>query len=313
MIPYIKIPDLHIAGPVTLHPFGILVATGVLVGTWIAGKRAKRLGYDDALFNSFVTWMLVGGFLGGHMLDELFYHWDEFLKRPYSLLLPWEGLSSFGGFIGALVGILLWKRLEWKNGLHVRKNVLPVYPFADVVLAVFPVAWIFGRSGCSVVHDHRGAKAPVDAILAVAYPFDEHNFTEKFDKIGPIQLVHGSVPRWDLGLLELLFTCIIAVFFVITWKRKLPIGTYVIVTAFAYAPVRFVMDFLRVPESEGGDTRYAHLTPAQWCCTALFIFGVGALLYTLRLKKAGGDPAEHLRAAPALSKKELAPDAPLVR
>src|SRR5207253_889252 len=101
----------------------------VLVGTWIAGKRAKRLGYDDALFNSFVTWMLVGGFLGGHVLDELFYHWDEFLKRPYSLLLPWEGLSSFGGFIGPLGGILLWKRPALgprapRAALHLRARVL---------------------------------------------------------------------------------------------------------------------------------------------------------------------------------------------
>ena len=30
MVPYIHVPDLHI-GPLPLHPFGILVATGVLV------------------------------------------------------------------------------------------------------------------------------------------------------------------------------------------------------------------------------------------------------------------------------------------
>jgi phosphatidylglycerol---prolipoprotein diacylglyceryl transferase len=286
MIPYIKVPDLHL-GPLTLHPFGILVATGVLVGTALASRRAKWLGYD------------------------LFYHWDEVVKRPYSLLFLWEGLSSFGGFVGALIGILLWKRLDWNRGLHVRKHVLPVFPFADLVLAVFPVAWIFGRSGCSVVHDHRGARAPAGELLSVTYPFDEHNITEKLDKYGPIQLVHGSVPRYDLGLIELMFTCILALFFAMTWRRKLPVGTYIVATAFSYAPVRFVMDFLRVPESEGGDTRYARLTPAQWCCTALFLLGVGVVVHMVRIRRAKIDVAEHLRAIEVDA--PVVPEAPLVR
>ncbi len=315
MIPYIIVPDLPIpipyVGPITIHPFGILVATGVLVGTAIAARRAKSLDYDLGLFNSFVTWMLVGGFIGGHVLDQLSYHWAEVVKHPYSLLTLWTGLSSFGGFIGATTGAVLWKYFDWNRGFRVRRQVLPIMPFADVVQAVFPVAWIFGRSGCSVVHDHRGAKAPPDTLVAVTYPFDDHNITEPLDKIGFVQLVHGSVPRYDLGLLELMFTCVLALMFALTWKRKLPIGMYLVVAAFAYAPVRFVMDFLRVPESEGGDTRYAHLTPAQWSCTALFLVGVVLLVNMIRFKRSGVDLGERLRAvAPQPS---LEPDAPLVR
>src|SRR2546430_6263581 len=107
MIPYIKVPDLQL-GPIPLHPFGILVATGVLVGTAIATRRGQKIGFDLVLLNSFITWMLVAGFIGGHVLDELFYHWDEVVKRPWSLLFLWEGLSSFGGFVGALIGVILW-------------------------------------------------------------------------------------------------------------------------------------------------------------------------------------------------------------
>ena len=97
MIPYIHVPDLHLAG-LTLHPFGLLVATGVIVGTWLATRRARQRGVNLDLLNSFITWMLVAGFIGGHVLDEIFYHPAEIAKRPYSLLFLWEGLSSFGGF-----------------------------------------------------------------------------------------------------------------------------------------------------------------------------------------------------------------------
>src|SRR3981081_2362477 len=170
MIPYIHVPDLHI-GPVPLHPFGILVATGVLVGSSVATRRARAVGYDLVKMNPFVTWMLVAGFVLSHVLDSLFYHWDDVLKRPWSLAMPWEGLSSFGGFVGAFVGIVLWKYFVIDDGrLKLRDRPHPIIPFADLVLSVFPLGWAFGRAGCATVHDHPGARATADTLLAVAYP-----------------------------------------------------------------------------------------------------------------------------------------------
>jgi phosphatidylglycerol:prolipoprotein diacylglycerol transferase len=69
----------------------------------------------------------------------------------------------------------------------------------------------------------------------------------------------------------------------------------------AYAPVRFVLDFLRVPEGDpnfpgASDPRYAGLTPAQWAC--FLALGYGAYL----LKGSIGKP--YVRTAPA------APDEP---
>lgn len=294
MIPYIHVPDLHL-GPLPLHPFGILVATGVLVGTSITTRRAKSLGYDVDQLNSFVTWMLVAAFSLSHVLDSLFYHWDEVVEKPWSLLLLWTGLSSFGGFVGAVVGAVLWKYLWIDEGkLRKRSRPAPFLPFADLVCSVFPVGWAFGRAGCSTVHDHPGARATADTLLAVAYPLRTGEGT--VTRLGFIEFIHGSDPRFDLGLLELLFTIIVAACFALTWRRRLPAGTYLAVAALAYAPVRFVMDFLRVPAVQGGDTRYASLTPAQWACMALFVFGLAMVGYIRRMRSSGVDPAEGLRA-----------------
>jgi phosphatidylglycerol---prolipoprotein diacylglyceryl transferase len=178
MIPYIHVPDLKL-GALTLHPFGLLVATGVIIGTWLATWRARKRGLDLDKLNSFITWMLLAGFLGGHMLDQIFYHPQEVLRRPWSLFLLWEGLSSFGGFVGGLIGVLLWKFYEAVpvartpvftiSKYRRRAEPMPIMPFCDLILSVFPVAWVFGRSGCSVVHDHQGMRAPADALLAVAF------------------------------------------------------------------------------------------------------------------------------------------------
>jgi phosphatidylglycerol:prolipoprotein diacylglycerol transferase len=308
MIPYIHVPDLHL-GPLTLHPFGLLVATGVIIGTALATRRARRLGMDLDRLNSFITWMLTGGFIGGHMLDEIFYHPAEIAQRWWSLFMLWEGLSSFGGFTGGLIGVLLWKYFEVPQNswmLRKRAHPQPILPFCDLILAVFPIAWIFGRSGCSTVHDHPGvllrdARDPLHGLLAVAYPAaGEMPPPDKF------VLLSGHAPRFDLGTLELMFTIVLALLLALTWHKRLATGTYVVVVSLAYAPVRFAMDFLRITVEEdphNADLRYGfskiQLTPAQWEAVALFVFGIAMAFYVRSLKKRGVDPMNDVMAPPA--------------
>jgi phosphatidylglycerol:prolipoprotein diacylglycerol transferase len=297
MVPYIHIPDFHI-GPVPLHPFGLLVATGVMLGTSVATRRARYLGYDVVQLNSFVTWMLVSAFALSHVLDHLFYHWEEVVRRPWSLLLLWEGLSSFGGFVGALVGVLLWKFFYLEDGARFRRRARPaaILPFADLVLSVLPLGWMFGRAGCASVHDHLGARATADTLVAVAHPLFPGDGT--VTHLGFIEFIHGHDPRFDLGFLELLFTIVLAACCALTWTRKLPIGTYVIVVSLAYAPVRFAMDFLRIPQAEGGDKRYGGLTPAQYGCIGLFVFGLAMIAYVRQLRLRGVDTERDVREPP---------------
>lgn len=298
MIPYIHVPDLKL-GPLTLHPFGLLVATGVIIGTWLATKRAKQRGLDVDKLNSFITWMLVAGFLGGHMLDQIFYHPQEVIRRPWSIFLLWEGLSSFGGFVGGLIGVVLWKYFEAQPLIQTpfftiskfrrRPQTMPIMPFCDLILSVFPVAWIFGRSGCAVVHDHQGMKAPAGHFLAVAFGAPDPARTIH---LGSIELRYGSSPHFDLGLLEMMFTVILAGLLALTWRRKLTTGSYIAAVALAYAPVRFAMDFLRIRDLENADPRYGSLTPAQWACVALFGLGLFMLRTVFVLRRTGADPME---------------------
>jgi phosphatidylglycerol:prolipoprotein diacylglycerol transferase len=334
-IPYIHVPDMQI-GPIPLHPFGLLVATGVLLGTWITTWRARRLGWDVDLLNSFITWMLVAGFIGGHVFDEIFYHpdliwkqpWEFMTRGPQTLLWLWTGLSSFGGFLGALLGILAWKYFEWLqpgekgDGKKVigrlwrRPYPMPLLPFADIVLSVFPIAWIFGRGGCTVVHDHPGARAAANSFFAVEYPGSGMPLKDVY---GPImndkgehllELWHGNAPRFDLGLLEWFFTVVLATAIVLTWHKKLPSGANIVLIAFTYSPVRFVMDFLRITDNERpgeADIRYGQLTFAQYMCIALFAFGVALLLHIRKNQAKNYDPASLVMEPPDEDDEDDAP------
>lgn len=271
------VPPIAI-GPIKLQPFGLLVALGILIGMALAARRAKHVGVDPRILQSFIGWTLVFGFIGAHVLDCLFYRPYDVLANPWLLLSPWSGLSSFGGFIGAILGALAWKHYttrevlplgtHWYVKLPVRRpQPIRLMPYADVVMAVFPVAWIFGRGGCAVVHDHPGARTAADAWFSVASgpgpSFDYYFF----------QLRHGLEARYDLGLLEMLFAVLLSAAFALTWRSRSARGWYVVAACLAYAPVRFLLDFLRLTDPEGGDLRYGLLTPAQWACIGLFLFG----------------------------------------
>ncbi len=385
------IPYIHISAGSVLQPFGLLVATGVIIGTILAVRRARKLGFDVDALNSFITWMLVMGFICGHVLDDLFYHPSEVAQKPWKLLMLWEGLSSFGGFTGAAIGIVMWRYLTLKTVFTIPQGIgrvvaaafasaivwliiqnapqfatlsdtmhyvipvvaavfgwtsvgpegIPIYRFerrkepgaifayADLILSVFPVAWIFGRSGCSSVHDHPGALATADNLLSVAYPACTlHNpaispeaaakcanaMTEPTTSYfgGVLEFVHGTQARYDLGLLELMFTIVLASLLALTWHKKVPTGSYIAATSLAYAPVRFAMDFLRITDVDIGDThhaiadpRYAGLTPAQWECVALFTWGLYVVFRIYSNQKRGFDPAS-LVMHPSLKKKPAA-------
>jgi len=306
MFPYIHAPDTQIPipgiGKLPLHPFGVLVATGVMVGTWLAVRRARARGVDLDKLNSFITWMLAFGFAGGHIFDQIFYHPKEIFENPLVLLMLWKGLSSFGGFLGALIGVVLWKYFyavpifetpigalyKYKR----RPEAQPIMPLCDLITAVFPVAWIFGRTGCTVVHDHPGALT--DSILGVGYPYaspHQHPAGASF------KLIYGQFHRFDLGLLEMLFTVVVAIAFALTWRKRLPTGSYIVAAAFSYGPVRFVMDYYRLPEAatdENADLRYGSLTFAQWSCLALVAFGIYMITVIRKNAAAGIDPMDKL-------------------
>lgn len=248
-----------------IHSFGALVATGVYIGSIVAMRHAKERKYDAKKMNDFIFYVVGLGFVGGHMLDAIFYHPDRLAKDPIYLIRLWDGLSSYGGFIGAVIGAIIYKyRFKAK-----------ILGFCEAVNSAFPLAWVFGRAGCASVHDHPGRLS--NAWFAIkdwkGYPS-----------------VPPGMGRLDLGLIECVLTIPLAVYFLWAW-RKNPhrrLGFYTGIMCMAYAPVRFGLDFLRItpadlPSNPGeADPRYFGLTPAQWACFGLF--AMGAYFYNLSRK-----------------------------
>lgn len=237
-LPYFDQPHLPL-GPLTIHAFGALVATGVLVGSEVMRRRAMRQDLDPVLATRLVTWVLVSAFIGAHLVDRLIYFPAETWADPWSIVKIWQGISSFGGFLGAIFGA--WFFIH--RG-HLKEKV---WSYLDTVAYAFPIGWLFGRTGCFLAFDHPGKET--DFFLA---QYDREN-----------------ILRHNLGLDEAIYTvAIIALFLILGRKPRFP-GFFVTLFPMVYAPFRFFLDFLRAR-----DVRYFDLTPGQWGAIAVLALGI---------------------------------------
>src|SRR5438067_211589 len=184
MIPWfnIEFPSIPfpIIGKLTIHASGILVAIGIIVGFRLTKARGRELGLVDERVESMVTWVLLLGFVNAHLFDVFAY--QTFGPHPSwkDILNPFAGISSFGGFIGALAGLFIW----------CRRNRQPIMPYADSLAYGLATGWLFGRLGCFTAHDHPGHHT--NFFLAVRYP---------------------DGPRHDLGLYEAIWAAGVAASF----------------------------------------------------------------------------------------------------
>jgi len=94
-------------GPLAVRWYGILIATGVLLGTTLAHREAIRRHQDpDKILNAIVLTVLVA--LLGARLYYVLFNWEYYGADPRKIFAVWEGgLAIHGGLIaGALAAIL---------------------------------------------------------------------------------------------------------------------------------------------------------------------------------------------------------------
>ncbi len=212
---------------------------------------------------------MIPGFIGAHLVHQLFYYPHELVGYTgpdgkwvegnwLLIFMVWKGISSFGGFIGGTLGVLYYFR---------KHKELPFLPYADAIIFGFATAWIFGRLGCTTAFDHPGS--PTDFFMGMTY---HGHSLDRFDKPLTGLVIH------NLGWYEAIWSMAMSLFFFTQRKVTHVKGWYLYVFVLAYMPFRFMLDFLREV-----DVRYG-LTPGQWI--AIVLFGLG-LWVMVRARKKG--------------------------
>jgi len=247
VIPYFQPPSIKL-GPLTLEPFGIFVALGILFAAHMLTRNAEREGLDSNALADYAPWGVGVGVVVGHLFHLFAYHPEELSKSPFQIFRVWDGLSSFGGLMGGILAAVVF--------FKVRK--LRFRDYADsFALAVAP-GWAIARLGCFAAHDHKGI--PTDFFLAVDFP-----------------ATLGG-PRHDLGLYDAVFLFAISGLLLLLRNSGMLRGKLLPLLALLYACGRFFFDTLRATDLAYVDARYFGLTPAQFSCFGLIAFGIYGLV-----------------------------------
>lgn len=256
--PYIDVPTN--IGPINI--FGILLAIGVLFGSWLTRIYCERNDLDEEDMRWLVIRVTVWGFIGSFVLNTVFYEWSEFTADPWNVIKK-LGISSYGAAVAGGIAFVVYT--------HIRK--LDRRRWADLAAWGAAGGWLFGRLGCALVHDHVGHKS--DFALAVAFPGDPDGPGKLLGKFPFDRHATETIQAHDLGLYEFFLWCVLIVALILLerWKGRRP-GFLLGFLAVAYSIPRFLFEFLR-PDIT--DPRYVGLTFAQWASIGAFIIGLWLL------------------------------------
>lgn len=334
-IPYFALPVWQIpvpgVGELPIDPWFTLVCIGFVVGLEIARARAIKLGLDVRHLVDGAIFIVISGFLVGHVFTVIAYKNERLTGGLYESVMAflrfWEGFSSIGGFIGAVLaafvyyGLLRWYE-NWLSWL-----TYGVLAIAGVLVAVLApeqrqlaipglialAGWIGWQAYKKELPRIVRRETPLEGLRyadAITFGFP---FGWFFGRVG-CGVVHDHIGRptdfflgmdfpglgvrHELGLYEAAYTVLIAVAFFLLGRKDRPPGFFLAWFGLLYAPARFGLDFLRNTDLEAADSRYFGLTPGHYGSIAMF---VGALImlwwstrrdFTPRRLDGSGEPTE---------------------
>ncbi len=256
MIPYFQYSHFSL-GPVVIQVWGLLVAFGIMAAVLVMAHLAKKYVLSPEVAVDMSIWILMAAFVGARFFHVVFYEPMYYVTHPLDVVKVWQGgLSSLGGFAGALFGVWLFakkRRFSWAE----------MVPYFDIATVSLWLGWGIGRLGCFLIHDHPGT------------------LTSFF---GGVQYPGGA--RFDLGLMESALGFVLFLVFYASFSRlvKKSWGLAAVCSAALYATARFFLDFLRATDVPLSDVRYWALTPAQLGMVGV-LFGLTICLIYGKVKR----------------------------
>lgn len=258
-------------GPFTARWYGIAYIVGfllaILVMYFVAKRWKVRFSADDVCVVLLAG--MLGVIIGGRLGYVLFYNFELYAAHPLEILnFAHGGMSFHGGFVGALVG-----------GVIAAKIIkMPYLSLVDLVIIGAPLGLFFGRCANFVNGELWGA--PTDLPWGVVFGGSA-----------------GMIPRHPSQLYEALLEGLLlfVILFVMSRRRPpYPRGTFTGVFMLGYGLVRFLVEFVRLPDVQLGYLYGDWFTMGQLLSVPLIIAGIALLVYAHMTKHAQEGPRHQI-------------------
>lgn len=264
---------------------------------------------EDDIF-SFITFGIIFLLLGARIFSTLVYDTSGlYWKKPWLIFWPFDtetkqftglaGMSYHGGFIGGLIGMIVWCIT------HKR----PVWKWIDAMVVAIPLGYTFGRLGNFMNGELYGriTTVPWGMVFPRAERFSYSiDWVQDFAATCGMTLAEGTklvnLPRHPSQLYEALFEGLLLWTVLWTLRKHKPFdgflaGCYTI----GYGLVRFVIEYFREPDADLGyrisrdgsdaiyiNTSLLNISTGQILCFLMILGGIGIIttLAILNRKKA---------------------------
>jgi phosphatidylglycerol:prolipoprotein diacylglycerol transferase len=125
-------------GQFHIYSYGLLLAIGVFVSTWLLASDALRMGVKKDVVYDLAFWVVLCGIIGARFF-YIFLNLDHFLQNPTEIVMLHKGgLAWQGSFIGGLVSGIIF----------LRSKKIPLWPFLDIAAPYIALGHAIGRIGC---------------------------------------------------------------------------------------------------------------------------------------------------------------------
>lgn len=124
-------PEIFSIGTFSIRWYGLLFASGFLVGQRIMAHIFRKEGLKETLLDSLLLTMVITTVVGARLGHFLFYEPDIFLKNPLQVITPpFAGLASHGALVGILLGLYIYARSKKISFLWVVDRIVIVVALA---------------------------------------------------------------------------------------------------------------------------------------------------------------------------------------
>ncbi len=247
-------PEILALGPIHLRWYGLLFASGFLVGLLIVRRMFLADNAPEAWLDKCFMYMVIGAVVGARLGHVFFYDWAYYSHNLAEIPKIWRGgLASHGGAIGIILALILFSRFTTK------RSVLWIL---DKVVVPTALAGAFIRLGNLMNSEIVGKVS--DAPWAF-----------RFVRAYPPELAQD--PRHPVQIYEALcYLVIFAVLYRVYWHseaRKKPGMIFGLFLALLFT-ARFFMEYFK--SSQGGfETALGGaLSTGQWLSLPFILVGL---------------------------------------
>jgi phosphatidylglycerol---prolipoprotein diacylglyceryl transferase len=109
-------PEIFRVGFFAVRWYGLLFASGFLIGYYIGEKMLKSEGVGMKWIDSLFFYIIIATIVGARLGHVFFYGWDYYSQHPGEIFKVWHGgLASHGGAIGIFTALYIHSKLVTKR------------------------------------------------------------------------------------------------------------------------------------------------------------------------------------------------------